>query len=116
MTDRDLNEFGMRLGLPGLGFSEEGTVSLSIGELGTLSLRRAEDDVLMSLSVPAPYFEAGRMRSLLEACAWQQGAPFAVSAGYFGERYVASVRCGGFSAAEAENALRRLVDLLHPRR
>ena len=113
MTDHDLQEFGTRLGLPGLSLSDDGSISLGIGELGTLTLQRTGVGMLMSLSVPEDFFDAQRMRSLLRECAWQQAGSFPLSAGYFSGRFVAAVRCSGFSAAEAENALRFLIDTMH---
>lgn len=44
MLEQEINEFGRRLGLPGLELSAEGLAALDIENVGKLTLERGEGD------------------------------------------------------------------------
>lgn len=114
MIDFELNEFGRRLGMPGLAFNAAGAAGVVIEGIGTLSLesieREGRREMLVSLARTIEPSETSRYGRLLERADWRRHPEFTFSAGLFQDRLIASLRLeeGRVTAAVLENALRFL--------
>ena len=114
MIDFELNEFGRRLGLPGLSFNAAGAAGVMIEDVGALSLESVEEDgrreVLVSLARAVDPSESSRYGRLLERTDWRRHPEFSFSAGLFRDRLIVSLRLeeNRVTAAGLENALRFL--------
>lgn len=119
MIDFELNEFGRRLGMPGLGLNESAVAGVTIEGVGLLTLERietanSESELLVSLARPIKSTEALRYGALLERLDWRRHPPFAFSAGLFRDNLILSTRLeeSAVTAAMLENVLRALSDEL----
>ena len=81
MLEQEINEFGRRLGLPGLELSAEGLAALDIENVGKLTLERgegdAEGDILMVLAlegVPDAGSSGLHYAKALRRCDWRSAA------------------------------------------
>lgn len=83
MLEREISEFGQRLGLPDLAFDANGHVILEIDTVGVLHMERpAEqaDSLHVYLAREAPPHDKGLARRALELCHYRQHHPFALAA------------------------------------
>lgn len=119
MIDFELNEFGRRLGMPGLELNENAAAGVTIEGLGVLTFERVETpegqaELLVSLSRPIESTEAGRFGALLERLDWRRHPVFTFSAGLFRDRLILSTRLNesAVTARMLENVLRALSDEL----
>ena len=119
MIDFELNEFGRRLGMPGLELNENAAAGVTIEGLGVLTLERVEtpegqEELLVTLARPIESTEAARFGALLERLDWRRHPAFAFSAGLFRDRLILSTRLNesAVTARMLENVLRALSDEL----
>ena len=120
MKQEVIEEFGQRIGLPGLALNERGMAGLSIEGLGDFTLEPAEgadygdeDDVVLSLALEADASEAGgRFLAAMKRANWREAPAPAFRAGLLHDRLVLSVRIPAdeASAVRLENALRFLLE------
>ena len=116
MLQYEINEFGKRLGLPGLEIDENDRVGLHLDGLGTLSLELNRNDLgeelLLVLARPVGPGEIAKYESLLERVNWRSNLPVALGAGFFRDQLVLSARFApeAVSAVALENALRLMLD------
>lgn len=119
MLEQEINEFGRRLGLPGLELCAEGLAALDIENVGKLTLERgegdAEGDILMVLAlegVPDAGSSGLHYAKALRRCDWRSAQPFLVSTALVHERLIYAIRFAADSATavELENGLRYLLD------
>ena len=101
MLEQEINEFGRRLGLPGLELSAEGL--------------DAEGDILMVLAlegVPDTGSSGLHYAKALRRCDWRSAQPFLVSTALVHERLIYAIRftADSATAVELENGLRYLLD------
>ena len=113
MLEQELAEFGRRLGLGRLTPPPSGPLSLEIGELGLLSLETLDGGgVLISLAVPLPVHDRGRLVRTLRLCAPDQGQPWPLACGLRRDHLIFLIRLpqAGLTAADLENAARFLLE------
>ena len=117
MLDLEINEFGRRLGLPGLALDDNGRAGVRFDVIGMLTLEAgegSEEDVLrVVLAVPVePSDAAVRYDAALRRVSWRSALPYSVSTALFRDQLIWSVRLPARSvtAAALENALRFLLD------
>ena len=116
MLQYEINEFGKRLGLPGLETDENDRVGLHLEGLGTLSLELNRNDrgeeLLLVLARPVAPNDVGRYEALLERVNWRSNLPVPLSAGLFRDQLVLSARfeSQAVTAVALENALRLMLD------
>ncbi len=117
MLDRELADFGERIGIPNLVWGEEEALTLTFDDLGSLTLRcpkNEEDDFLLTFSRPARPEEVRKaFRAALRAAHWTSRQPYAVVTGMHKDRWILGLKLpvSRVSGAELESALRHLLQL-----
>lgn len=117
MLDRELADFGARIGIPNLAWDEGDALTLTFDDLGSLTLacpKSEEDDFLLTFSRPARPDEARRaFRASLRAAHWTSRQPYALATGMQGDRWILGIKLpvSRVSGAELESALRHLLQL-----
>ena len=117
MLERELTDFGERIGLPNLAWGKEEDLTLTFDDLGSLTLRcpkNEEDDFLLTFSRPARPEEARKaFRAALRAAHWTSRQPYALAAGMHNDRWILGIKLplARVSGAELESALRHLLQL-----
>ena len=116
MLQYEINEFGKRLGLPGLETDENDRVGLHLEGLGTLSLELNRSDrgeeVLLVLARPVAPSDVVKYESLLGRVNLRTNLPVPLAAGFFRDQLVLSARFASedVTAVALENALRLMLD------
>ena len=117
MLERELADFGARIGIPNLAWSEGEALTLAFDDFGTLTLacpQSEDDDFLLSFSRPARPDEARRaFWAFLRAAHWTSRQPYALAAGMHNDRWILGIKLplARVSGAELESALRHLLQL-----
>ena len=117
MLERELTDFGERIGIPNLAWGEEEALTLAFDDFGTLTLacpQSEEDDFLLIFSRPARPDEARRaFWAFLRAAHWTSRQPYALAAGMHNDRWILGIKLplARVSGAELESALRHLLQL-----
>lgn len=116
MLERELAEFGRRLGMANLALHENGVAALEIESLGRLCLEQDGDDLLIYMTAPVPESDRGAPRRVLERCDYRHAHPFTLVGGLHKGQIMLLVRLPqqSISAVQIENAARFLVEELHP--
>lgn len=117
MLERELTDFGERIGIPTLAWGEEEALTLTFDDLGSLTLRcpeSEEDDFLITFSRPARPEEARRaFWASLHAAHWTARPPYTLVTGMHNDRWILGLKLpvSRVSGAELESALRHLLQL-----
>ncbi len=117
MLERELADFGARIGIPNLTWGEGDALTLTFDDLGSLTLacpKSEEDDFLLTFSRPAQPDEARRaFWAFLRAAHWTSRQPYALAAGMHNDRWILGIKLplARVSGAELESALRHLLQL-----
>lgn len=117
MLERELTDFGERIGIPTLAWGEGEALTLAFDDFGTLTLacpQSEDDDFLLSFSRPARPDEARRaFWAFLRAAHWTSRQPYALAAGMHNDRWILGIKLplARVSGAELESALRHLLQL-----
>jgi type III secretion system chaperone SycN len=112
MLEKEILEFGRRLGLGRLVPPVSGPLDLELAGLGRLSLEETPNgQVLLALALPLAPYEKGRLVRALGLCAPEAGRAYPLACGYHQDRLIFMVRLEavGLSAADLENAARFLI-------
>ena len=116
MIEREIQEFGNRLGLDQIEASSSGVSQLDIQDIGSLYLERNEDghELLVYLTRPVPQYDTESIRRLFEMCDYRRALPIRVSVGVYAGQAIVLTRLNEHevSAAHLENVLRYFVDFL----
>lgn len=118
MLSFEINEFGKRLGLPGLELDENDRVSLEFDSVGSISLEVQRHDfgseLLLVFAKVLEVEEMKKFASLLERVNWRTNMPFALSVACFRNQVILTARFAEetVSAVVLENALRLMLDEL----
>lgn len=80
MIERELAEFGRRMGMPSLTFSAQGIAALDIEHMGRLYLERNTEnpmrpELLIYLALPVPAYDQQAIRRVLELCHYKHAHP-----------------------------------------
>ena len=116
MIDYEINEFGKRLGLPGLELNGSGLASLVLDGVGTLTIEKTSDfmkrELLLTLSQPIEPTDSARFGRLLANVNWRRRPAFKLSPAFFRHHLILTARFDddGVTAALLENALRVMAD------
>ncbi|MBQ4491812.1 MAG: CesT family type III secretion system chaperone [Deltaproteobacteria bacterium] len=115
MLERELAEFGRRLGMANLAFHENGMAVLEIESLGRLCLEQDGDDLLIYMTASVPESDREAPRRVLERCDYRYAHPFTLVGGLYKSRIMLLVRLPQqrISAVQIENAARFLAEELH---
>ncbi len=117
MLERELTDFGERIGIPTLAWGEGEALTLAFDDFGTLTLacpQSEDDDFLLTFSRPARPDEARRaFWAFLRAAHWTSRQPYALAAGMHNDRWILGIKLplARVSGAELESALRHLLQL-----
>ena len=117
MLERELTDFGERIGIPTLAWGEGEALTLAFGDFGTLTLacpQSEDDDFLLSFSRPARPEEARKaFWSALASARWSVRHPYALVTGVHRDRWILGLKLpvSRVSGAELESALRYLLQL-----
>ena len=107
MLEQELNEFGRRMGLPGLSFSPDGLAALDVERMGRLHLEKGgkpgAEELLVYLARPCPAHDREAPERALELCHYRHPRPFPLSAGVQREA----------TAAGMEKAVLMLADVMN---
>ena len=114
MLERELAEFGRRLGMANLALRENGVAVLEIESLGRLWLEQDGDDLLIYMTAPVPESDREASRRVLERCDYRHAHPFTLVGGLHKGQLMLLVRLPQrqVSAAQIENAARFLAEEL----
>ena len=115
MLERELAEFGRRLGMANLALHENGVTVLEIESLGRLCLEQDGDDLLIYMTASVPESDREAPRRVLERCDYRYAHPFTLVGGLYKSRIMLLVRLPQqrISAVQIENAARFLAEELH---
>jgi type III secretion system chaperone SycN len=113
-----VQEFSQRVGIgTGAGRFQtdaSGPVTFELPELGKLTLEPSADEreLLITLAVPLPPYDTGRLLAALEMCHPDRVRPFPLACGVYKEALllVSRRKIDGSSAAEVENQVIFLID------
>lgn len=76
MLDREISEFGRRMGMPGFALSaDNGVAALDVHGLGRVYFERHEEELLIYLSSPALSHDSELPRRVLRLCGYQHAHP-----------------------------------------
>ena len=96
MLERELADFGARIGIPNLAWGEGDALTLTFDDLGSLTLacpQSEDDDFLLSFSRPARPDEARRaFWAFLRAAHWTSRQPYALAAGMHNDRWILGIK------------------------
>lgn len=126
MLSREIEEFGRRIGLPGLHFSDAGLIELSFADLGTVTLEAISGEaspgnaacpdeaetLLLALALLPTMDALGRFVKALELTNWRTRLPYCVRAALVKDRLILTIPLDAAhaGASDIENALRFLID------
>lgn len=119
MLERELNEFGRRMGLLGLNFGPDGLVALDVERMGRLHLERGgragAEELLLYLARPFPAHDREAPERALTLCHYRYPRPFPLSAGIHGEQLIMLTRLTerDATAANMEKAVLMLADAMN---
>ncbi len=109
MLDREIFEFGRRMGMPEFALSASGVAALDVEGIGRLYLERGEDgsELLLYLAVSVPAHDALIPRKALEMCSYSMAHPWPLYSGVHANQLVLLTRLGEreATAASLENAV-----------
>lgn len=123
MLDRELGEFGRRMGLPGLAFNGNGLAALDVSRVGRLHFEKCssagEPELLLYLARESPPHDRGLPERALAECHHGRPRPYPLTAGMAGDRLILLTRLPErqATAAEMEKAalfLKERMDHLNP--
>ena len=112
MLEKELLEFGRRLGMGRLVRPASGPLNLDLEGLGRLSLEETTGgQVLLALALPLAPYEKDRLVRALTMCAPEEGRAYPLACAFHLDRLIFMLRLdqGGLTAADLENAARFLI-------
>jgi len=118
MFERELKEFGQRMGMQAFAFSDSGIAALDIEGVGRVSFETAgtedESELLVYVSTPVQPYDTSVAGRVLTLCDYRNAHPYDLSGGVYKDRAVLLVRLGyrSVSASEIENAVRFLMSAI----
>ena len=119
MLEQELNEFGRRMGLPGLRFSPDGLAALDVERMGRLHLEKSgtpgAEELLVYLSRACPAHDREAPERALSLCHYRHPRPFPLSAGMHGEQLIMLTRLQerDVTAANLEKTVLFLADAMN---
>lgn len=115
MLEREISEFGRRMGMPGFALPESGVAALDVEKLGRLYLERTEaQEVFVYLALSISHHDTAVVRRALELCSYAHAHPWLLSAGVHAGQLVFLIRLHEreVTAASLENAIHFLSKIL----
>lgn len=116
MFDREIAEFGRRMGMPDFSLPESGVAALDVEKLGRLYLERGPDgrELLLYLAVSVPAHDTMIPRRALELCSYVHAHPWPLYSGVHANQLVLLTRLDErqTTAAAVENAVRFLGEMV----
>ena len=117
MLERELTDFGERIGILNLAWGEGDALTLTFDDLGALKRagpQSAEDAVVLTLSRPPPPPQPPPpVWGVVRPPHWTSRQPYALAAGMHNDRWILGIKLplARVSGAELESALRHLLQL-----
>lgn len=118
MLDREIAEFGRRMGMPGFALTETGLAALDVDKLGRLYFEKGEDagaiELLIYLVLPLPAHDTVTVRTLLELCSYRNAHPLPLYGGMHAGQLFVLTRLPerSVSAAALENSVHFLASIM----
>lgn len=118
MFDREIAEFGRRMGMPGFALTDTGLAVLDVDTLGRLYFEKAENtaesELLIYLVLPVPAHDTVVVRRLLELCSYRNAHPVPLYAGLHNDQILVLTRLSerSVTAAALENTIRFLASIM----
>ncbi|GAB1409649.1 hypothetical protein MASR1M90_08030 [Desulfovibrionales bacterium] len=116
MLDREISEFGRRMGMPGFSLPESGVAALDVDKLGRLYLERSHEsqEVLVYLTLAVPHHDTTVVRRALELCSYAHAHPWSLHSGLHANQLMLLTRLDErqATAASLENAIFFLSEML----
>lgn len=118
MLEQELDEFGKRMGLPGLAFNRNGLTALDVERMGRLHLeknaRAGVEELLIYLARPCPSHDREVTERALERCHYRHADPFPLSASRHNNQLILLTRLPerDTTAAAMEKAVLFLADAM----
>lgn len=117
MLEKEIDEFGRRIGLPGLKLNDNGLAQLNIEGLGCLSLelaaegRHGERDLIFSIALSPDAHAAEKLPAAFASVNSEERLPLQMATGLLENRLILSARLSTdrVRASDLENALRLLL-------
>lgn len=107
MIEREIAEFGRRMGMPSFALSADGLAALDVEGLGRLYLERGPDDarereLLVYVALPVPDYDTQAPRRVLEACHYRHAHPLPLAGGLHNGNIVLITRLPASRATAAD--------------
>lgn len=116
MLDREISEFGRRMGMPGFALStDNGVAALDVHSLGRVYFERSEEEILIYLASPVPAHESEFPRRVLSLCGYLHAHPQPLYGGVHAGQVVLLTRVPErtVTAASLETSVAFLGHMLH---
>lgn len=107
MLEREIKEFGRRMGMPGFALSQAGIAALDIEKFGRLYLEEGSEELLVYLVAPVAPHDHSASRRILELCGYKNAHPMPLSGGLHADGAVLLTRMAvrDVTTAALENAV-----------
>lgn len=114
MIEREIAEFGRRMGMPGFALNSQGVAALDVEGMGRLFLEQSEHELLVYLALPCPAYDHEAPRRILRLCHYKNAHPLPLTGGFFSNKYLLLTRLSerAVTAAAIENAAQFLAEIM----
>ena len=118
MLDREIAEFGRRMGIPTLAFGQNSLLALDVQRMGRLHLEKqekhGETELLIYLMRPCPAYDSEAPARVLALCHYRHRHPLSLSGGVHKDQIVLLTRLAEkeVTAAAMENAVKFLATVM----
>lgn len=115
MITHEIEEFGRRMGIEDLEFSEDGVIAFDIDEIGTLYIEQSQnnEELFVYLSSPYPPYDNDIYKKVLELCSYKNAHPFILHGGVYKDRiiFLSKINFREVTASQIENATQFIINI-----
>ena len=118
MLEREIAEFGRRMGIPSLAFGQNNLLALDVERMGRLHLEKQEKngqaELLIYLVRPCPAYDSEAPARVLDLCHYRHRHPLTLCGGVHKDQIVLLTRLTEkeVTAAAVENAIKFLASVM----
>lgn len=90
MITHEISEFGNRMGISNLEFSQEGILAFEIENTGSLYLEKDQqgEELFIYLSTPSPQYDTDIPKKVLEICSYKNANTFILHGGVYNDTII----------------------------